>query len=108
MSAVINVTDDTFAQEVKEEKNIPVLVDFWAGWCAPCRMIAPVLDAIAQEYEGRLKVCKVDVDKNSKTSAEYGIMSIPTLVIFKDGEEKERLIGVQSQENLKKVIDNYL
>ena len=108
MADVINVTDDSFAEEVKGEKNMPVLVDFWAEWCGPCRMIAPVVEAVAKEYEGRLKVCKVNVDNNSYTAAEYGIMSIPTLIVFKDGEEKERIIGYQSKEELKRVIDNYL
>jgi len=86
-------TDQNFKEEVLEAK-MPVLVDFWADWCMPCRMIAPTVEEIAREYEGKLKVCKLNVDESPSTAARYGIMSIPTLIIFKEGRELERIVGV--------------
>jgi len=80
----ININDINFKQEVLEE-SLPVLVDFWAEWCGPCRMVAPVVEQIAKEYKGKLKVCKLNVDEAPKTASSYGIMSIPTLAIFKKG-----------------------
>ena len=86
-------TDETF-QEVVLESEVPVLVDFWAGWCAPCRIIAPVVQEIAEEYEGRAKVVKLDVDANPNVAMNFGIRSIPTLLFFKDGRPVDQLIGV--------------
>ena len=90
--AEINLTENTFDEEVLQSE-LPVLVDFWAVWCGPCRMVAPVVEEIAQEKEGLLKVCKVDVDENPGLAARFGIASIPTLMIFQGGEVVNTLIG---------------
>jgi len=86
------LTDDNFEQEVLQS-DVPVLVDFWAEWCAPCRAIAPAVEEIAEEYQGKAKVGKLDVDNNPKVAVEYGIRSIPTLLVFKDGEIADQIIG---------------
>lgn len=88
--------------------DVPVLVDFWAAWCQPCRMMSPVVDALAEAYEGRAKICKLNIDENGSVATEYGVMSIPTLLIFKDGQAVERLIGVRPAEDLKQTLDKYL
>lgn len=90
--AVIELSDNNFKSEVLEADQ-PVLVDFWATWCAPCRMVSPVVEEIAGDYEGRLKVCKLNVDEAPNAASQYGIMSIPTLAVFKNGKEIERIIG---------------
>jgi thioredoxin len=92
------VTDTTFAREVLQAGEVPVLVDAWAPWCGPCRMIAPVLDQLAAESEGRYIITKLNVDENPQTSAEFRIQSIPTLLIFKQGALVDRLVGVQSKQ----------
>lgn len=92
MGSPLNVTDENFQSEVVDS-DIPVLVDFWATWCGPCRMIAPSIEELAQEYEGKAKVCKVDVDNAPQTASSFGIRSIPTLLIFKDGKQAEQLVG---------------
>lgn len=104
---VVDVTDATFDPEVLKS-DLPVLVDFWAAWCGPCRMVAPVVEAIAEEYAGRLKVSKLNVDENRNTAASYGIMSIPTLLVFKGGEVKDRLVGYRPKNELVRAIDNVL
>ncbi len=88
----LTLTDDNFEAEVLKS-DIPVLVDFWAAWCGPCRMIAPIVEELAVELEGKLKVGKLDVDENQQTSIKYGVRSIPTLLIFKGGELKDTIIG---------------
>lgn len=96
-----HVTDSSFDQDVVQA-SVPTLVDFWATWCAPCRMIAPVLEEIAAENDGKLAVAKVDVDNNPGIAANYGIQSIPTLILFKNGQPVERLVGFM---NKKKLLD---
>ena len=100
-------TDQNFKSEVLQSKA-PVLVDFWAEWCGPCRMVAPVVEKIAQDYAGKLKVGKLNVDDHSEIPTQYGVQSIPTLLIFKGGQEANRLVGFQSEQKLKSVIDSVL
>ena len=105
----INVGDEDFEREALKS-NIPVVVDFWAPWCGPCLMAAPVLEKIAQEYQGRLKVCKLNVDEGRQTAMKYGIMSIPTLNIYKNGEVVDQIIGVTPsyESDIKKKIEPHL
>lgn len=95
----IEVTDANFQQEVMKSET-PVLIDFWAAWCGPCKMIGPVVEEIAKEYEGKLKVGKVDVDNNPEISMQFGIRSIPTLMVFKGGKVVEQIIGAVPKKNL--------
>jgi len=95
----IIVNDENFKQEVIES-DLPVLVDFWAQWCGPCRMIAPMIEEIAGEYSGRLKVCKLNVEEGPQTASDYGVMNIPTLLIFKNGEVADKVIGVLPKNDL--------
>ena len=99
MGAVNEVTDGNFQAEVLEADK-PVLVDFWAPWCGPCRMVAPVLEEISKEREGSLKVVKLNVDDNQQTAARYDVMSIPTLIVFKNGEPATRIIGALPKRRL--------
>jgi thioredoxin 1 len=101
------VGDHNFEKEVLDSP-IPVLVDFWAGWCAPCRMIAPVVEAIAEKYDGRARVVKLDVDSNTATSSKYNIKGIPTLLLFKDGVIKEQIVGNTTKDIISKMIENHL
>ena len=96
---VLNLTDANFDQEVANSQT-PVLVDFWATWCGPCKMIAPIIDEIANEKAGTVKVGKVDVDQNQGVSARYGIRAIPTILLFKGGEVKEQIVGMVSKKDL--------
>ena len=93
---IIHVTEATFKQEVLESDK-PVLVDFWATWCGPCKMLAPTVSEIADEYEGKVKVCKLDVDQAMDIAMSYGVASIPTLILFKDGEIVKKSVGVISK-----------
>jgi thioredoxin 1 len=104
---VIELTDQNFAQEVLNSGSL-VLVDFWAAWCGPCRTIAPIVEELAKEYAGRLKVGKLNVDENRETAARYNIRSIPSLLLFKDSEVLEQMIGVQPKQNLKKAIEKHI
>ncbi len=102
-----SVTEQTFEAEVLKSST-PVLVDFWAAWCGPCKMIAPIVEELAGEYEGKLAVRKLDVDENGGIAARYSIMSIPTLGIFRAGQLIERIVGYMPKEQLKKRIDSVL
>ena len=99
MPKPFEVTDDTFENNVLQAET-PTVVDFWAVWCGPCKMIAPVLEDIANEYEGKLQIAKLDVDHNSESTMKYGVMSIPTLILFKAGQPVERIVGFIPKEKL--------
>ncbi len=103
----LKVTDSTFEKEVLNAKE-PVLVDFWAAWCGPCRTIAPVIEELASEYEGRLKVRKLNVDENPEATGRFGVRSIPTLALFKDGEVQETTIGTQPKVKIEQLIERYI
>ena len=103
----INIDDNNFKQEVLEE-SLPVLVDFWAVWCGPCLRLAPVIEQIAKEYKGKLKVCKLNVGDAPKTASNYGIMSIPTLAIFKNGEVVDKIVGALSKIELETAIKPHI
>ena len=98
------VTDADFTEEVLNS-DLPVLVDFWADWCGPCKMVAPVVEELANDYEGKLKVMKVDVDASPQTASNYGIRSIPTLLIFKDGKPVQQVVGAVPKQMLQEKID---
>ena len=102
-----NVTDDSFEEEVLKSE-LPVLVDFWAVWCAPCHMVAPSVSNLAQIYKDKMKVVKLNIDENPKTPANFGILSIPTLLFFKGGELKETIVGAIPQDKIEKAIINHL
>ena len=107
MSEIITVTDSSFEEEVLKAES-PVLVDYWAEWCGPCKMIAPVLDEIAQDYEGKLKICKLNIDENEKTAPKYGVRGIPTLMLFKNGEVEATKVGAVSKSQLTAFLDSNL
>ena len=107
MSAAVAVTDANFKAEVLDSE-VPVLVDFWAPWCGPCRMVAPVVDEIAAQYVGKVKVVKVNTDENSATATEYGIRSIPTLMIFKGGQKVDTVVGAVPKTTLSETLQKYL
>ena len=103
----VTVNDANFEQEVLKS-DIPVFVDFWAEWCGPCRMVSAAVEEIAEEYQGRLKVCKVNVDEASNTAAQYGVMSIPTLAIFKNGEAVDKVVGALAKSELENMIKQHI
>lgn len=104
---VHHVTDASFKADVLESP-IPVLVDYWAEWCGPCKMIAPILDDVARDYQGRLKVAKLNIDDNPKTPGEYGIRGIPTLILYKNGHVEATKVGAMSKSQLTAFIDSHL
>ncbi|HHO4340607.1 TPA: thioredoxin [Staphylococcus aureus] len=103
--AIVKVTDADFDSKVESGVQ---LVDFWATWCGPCKMIAPVLEELAADYEGKADILKLDVDENPLTAAKYEVMSIPTLIVFKDGQPVDKVVGFQPKENLAEVLDKHL
>lgn len=107
MAQALEVTDGTFESEVLQADQ-PTLVDFWAEWCGPCKMVAPVVEAIADDYNGKLRVAKMDVDANPDTPQRLGIMGIPTLILFKEGAEAARVVGYRHKEALVEAIRPYL
>ncbi|MEV5569102.1 thioredoxin [Spirillospora sp. NPDC052269] len=107
MSAPITVTDATFDELVLKSET-PVLVDFWADWCGPCKMIAPVLDAIAAEQDGKIVIAKMDYDQNPRTPNKFGVLGLPTLLLFKDGEVAEQIVGAKPKRALLKVLEPHL
>jgi len=107
MSKPITIEEGNFDLEVLQSK-IPVLVDFWAQWCGPCRMVAPVVEELAKEYEGRISFGKVDVDQNPKIASQFGVMSIPTLILFKGGKPNSNIVGFRPKDQLKQKLDEVL
>ena len=103
----VEITDTNFETEVLES-NVPVLVDFWAAWCGPCRALAPTVEAIADQYKGRVKVGKLDVDAHGATSSRFNIRGIPTLLLFKGGQVKEQIVGAVGKEVITKALDKHL
>ncbi|PZH49326.1 thioredoxin [Staphylococcus aureus] len=103
--AIVKVTDADFDSKVESGVQ---LVDFWATWCGPCKMIAPVLEELAADYEGKADILKLDVDENPSTAAKYEVMSIPTLIVFKDGQPVDKVVGFQPKEKLAEVLDKHL
>ncbi|NLM10972.1 MAG: thioredoxin [Clostridiaceae bacterium] len=104
---VLTVTKDNFEKEVLQSEQ-PVMVDFWAAWCGPCRMIAPTVDQVAEEFQGKAKVVKINVDENGELAEKYRIMTIPTLMVFKDGNVVDSLVGVRSKDELSNMLNKHL
>ncbi len=100
----LEITDENFESEVLNS-DLPVLIDFWAAWCGPCRMIAPLVEELAGEYEGKIKIGKLDVDNNQQTAIKYGVRSIPTLLVFKNGEVKDTIIGAVPKSQISQKLD---
>ena len=106
-NTTVEVNDSNFDAEVIKS-NVPVLVDFWAEWCGPCKAIAPTIDTVSRDYEGRAKIAKLDVDKNSSTASRYNIKGIPTLLLFKNGMVREQIVGSTTREAISRIIDKHL
>lgn len=107
MSATATVTDSSFKEDVLDSQ-VPVLVDFWAPWCGPCRMVAPVVEEIAEQYDGKIKVVKLNTDENPQVASQYGIRSIPTLMIFKGGQRVDMVVGAVPKTTLANTLEKYL
>ncbi|MCK9524460.1 MAG: thioredoxin [Limnochordia bacterium] len=103
----MTVTDQNFQSEILDHKGVS-FVDFWAAWCGPCRMIAPTIESLAKDYEGKVQVAKLDVDANQGSAAKYEVLSIPTMIIFKDGEEVDRLVGVLPKEAIAQRLNKWI
>ena len=101
-----NLTQENFQEEINGQS--PIIVDFWASWCGPCRMLSPLIDALSEEYEGKITVGKVNVDEQNALAAQFGIVSIPTVIIFKDGKEEKRMIGVHDADDYRDEIDRVI
>jgi thioredoxin 1 len=104
---IVHVTDSSFADDVTNS-NVPVLLDFWAEWCGPCKMIAPILDDIAKDYAGKVKVAKINIDENQQTPAQFGVRGIPTLMLFKNGSVEATKVGALSKSQLVAFLDGHL
>ncbi len=107
MNNIVTITDTTFENEVIESKT-PVLVDFWAQWCGPCKAIAPILEDLAQKYQGKIKIGKLDVDNNPGTPPKFGVRGIPTLILFKDGQVQATQVGLLSKNELMAFLDSHV
>jgi thioredoxin 1 len=107
MANILEVTDSSFENEVVQS-DVPVLVDFWAPWCGPCRSLAPTVEEIAAEYEGKVKVCKVNTDDNMQTAQNFRISGIPTLMVFKGGQQVDQLVGAQKKSAITNLLDKHL
>jgi thioredoxin 1 len=106
-NGIVEVTDDNFDSDVLKSDK-PVLIDFWAAWCGPCRAIAPIVEELAGEYQGKITVGKMDVDRNSATPTRYKVTGIPTLLVFKNGQVVEQLVGYRSKDDIQKALDRHL
>ncbi len=106
-SNTITVNDENFDKEVLQSDK-PVLVDFWAEWCGPCKVVGPTINALASDYKGKVKVAKLDVDRSPETAGRFGVRSIPTLIVFKDGEAQKAAVGVRTKGQMAELIDQYL
>ncbi len=107
MADLLQVTDANFDEEIVKA-SIPAMVDFWAEWCGPCKMVGPTVEALAKEYEGKIKIAKMNVDENRETPAKFGIRNIPTLILFKDGEVAQTIIGAQTKSHLEEELKKLL
>lgn len=107
-SSIITLNDASFEKEVLQVDSLPILVDFWAAWCGPCKMIAPILEELASKYLGKIKIAKLNVDENPSTPAKYGVRGIPTLILFKDGKALETKVGALSKSQLETFLDKHL
>jgi thioredoxin 1 len=107
MAAVMEVTDETFEQEVEQAEGV-AMVDFWAAWCGPCRLVGPIVEELAEEYAGQVKVAKLDVDASQRTAMKFGIRSIPSILIFKDGELVDAIVGAVPKQHLEEKLKPHL
>jgi len=101
---VVHVTDDSFESEVKQS-SLPVLVDFWASWCAPCKAISPLVDQVAEDFDGKVKICKLNVDENPATPGQFGVRGIPTMILFKGGQAAKRIVGAMPKKRLEAELE---